>query len=126
MIALSNKVNQRGIEDNRVSLTQGSVLELPYGDQSADLVTALETIQFWPDIPQALAEIRRVLKPGGRLVIINRYPPEGSVWWNKIQLKSDEAYRSALEATGFAGIKINTEFRKHWIIAEAKRKNKKD
>lgn len=41
-------------------------MELPYADASFDVVIANMMLYHVPDIPRALAEIRRVLKPGGR------------------------------------------------------------
>jgi SAM-dependent methyltransferase len=46
------------------------VSRLPFPDVRFDLVTAVETHYYWPDPANDLREIRRVLKPGGRLVII--------------------------------------------------------
>lgn len=42
----------------------GVAEELPFQDDSFDLVTIQQGLQFFPDIPAALAEIRRVLRPG--------------------------------------------------------------
>ena len=40
---------------------------LPFGDGEFDRVTCRFGIMFFPDVPKTLAEIRRVLKPGGRV-----------------------------------------------------------
>jgi SAM-dependent methyltransferase len=42
---------------------------LPFPDQSFDLVVCTEAFQYVPDPARGLAEIRRVLRPGGRLII---------------------------------------------------------
>ena len=39
-------------------------------DDRFDLVTAVETHYFWPDLPRDLVEVRRVLKPGGMLALV--------------------------------------------------------
>jgi ubiquinone/menaquinone biosynthesis C-methylase UbiE len=56
-----------------VELFQGDARELPFGDATFDLVTNEYMLNLMPlaDIPRALAEIHRVLKPGGRLVVTN-------------------------------------------------------
>jgi ubiquinone/menaquinone biosynthesis C-methylase UbiE len=43
---------------------------LPFSDALFDLVTAVETHFYWPDLAADLREILRVLKPSGALVII--------------------------------------------------------
>jgi ubiquinone/menaquinone biosynthesis C-methylase UbiE len=45
---------------------EGSVLALPFPDGAFDVVLCQLGLQFFPDRPAALAEIRRVLVPGGR------------------------------------------------------------
>jgi ubiquinone/menaquinone biosynthesis C-methylase UbiE len=47
------------------------VSQIPWEDGAFDLVTAFETVYFWPDFEGGLKEVRRVLKPGGTLFICN-------------------------------------------------------
>ena len=47
----------------------GSALAMPLPDQSFDLVLCQQGLQFFPDRPAALREMRRVLAPGGRLAL---------------------------------------------------------
>lgn len=47
----------------------GSGYELPFGDAAFDLVCLFDTIEHIPDDVQALREVRRVLKPGGRVFV---------------------------------------------------------
>lgn len=48
----------------RCFVQQASADALPFADGMFDLVTAYETVYFWPDLPKAFAEVRRVLRPG--------------------------------------------------------------
>lgn len=48
---------------------RGDVLRLPFADGCADVVSAGEILEHVPDLPAAVAEACRVLRPGGRLVI---------------------------------------------------------
>ncbi len=52
-----------------VELIEGSAAKLPFGDASLDLVYMVSVLQEIPRRPEALAEIKRVLKPGGILAI---------------------------------------------------------
>ena len=48
---------------------QGSVEALPFADAVFDAACSVHTIYFWPDLDRGLAEIARVVKPGGRLLL---------------------------------------------------------
>jgi arsenite methyltransferase len=52
-----------------VSIHEGSMLDLLMADDSVDAVITVNTVYFLDDVGQALAEIVRVLRPGGRLII---------------------------------------------------------
>jgi SAM-dependent methyltransferase len=69
-IAVAQKRNQRLIADGRVEVIHGSVSSMPFLDATFDCLSAVETYYFWPDIAVDLAEVRRVMKPRGQLVII--------------------------------------------------------
>jgi ubiquinone/menaquinone biosynthesis C-methylase UbiE len=68
---------RRRVEDaglaGDVEVIEGSGLELPIADESFDLVVNGYMLDLLPrdDIPRALVEFRRVLQPGGRLVLSN-------------------------------------------------------
>ncbi len=67
----SKKVNRKEIDAGRCTIVQGDVSHLPFEDGSFDLVTAFETVYFWPDIEKTFAGIRNVLKEGGAFFICN-------------------------------------------------------
>jgi ubiquinone/menaquinone biosynthesis C-methylase UbiE len=48
---------------------EASVLAMPFSDATCDVVLCQLGLQFFPDRPQALREMRRVLVPGGRLLL---------------------------------------------------------
>lgn len=65
----------------RLTVQRGDVQHLPYADGTFDLVTAVETVYFWPDVTAALAGIRRTLKPGGELAVIcEGCDPDNNQW----------------------------------------------
>lgn len=55
------------------SFEVGSVYELPLADASVDVVYANAVLFYVPDRPRALAELRRVLKPGGLAAVVDDY-----------------------------------------------------
>ncbi|MBP7689901.1 MAG: methyltransferase domain-containing protein [Thermoflexales bacterium] len=56
----------------RVTWVWAHAVPLPFEDNTFDLVTCLEALEFMPDTRAALAECARVLKPGGLLLVSNR------------------------------------------------------
>jgi len=81
MLESSQKlVREKGL-DGRVELVCGDALQMPYDSGTIDGVFTAFTLELFdtPEIPQVLAECRRILKPGGRLVVISmsRVDPGG-------------------------------------------------
>jgi arsenite methyltransferase len=54
-----------------VSFGKGDAMALPFPDGSFDAVTATQVYEYVADMPAALTEARRVLRPGGRLLILD-------------------------------------------------------
>lgn len=58
-----------------VSLQKGNVEQLPYETGSMDLLLCMHSFHHYPHPVEALREMRRVLKPGGKLILVeNCYP----------------------------------------------------
>jgi ubiquinone/menaquinone biosynthesis C-methylase UbiE len=122
MVNLAQKINKSLVQSGRVEIAHGSVSSLPYSDDMFDLVTAFETIQFWPNLDEDLREIQRGLKPSGVLLVVNRYPDveeQGSEWGELLQLVTAEEYRDCLSNAGFVDITIDDASRSNWIAVSA-------
>jgi SAM-dependent methyltransferase len=57
---------------DRVCLVRQDASRLPFEDNTFDAVTCMESLEFMPQPPEALAEMVRVLAPGGVLLLTNR------------------------------------------------------
>jgi len=77
MVEYSRKVNKKLIAENRVEIIEGSVEKTGFSDNFFDLVTAIETYYFWNSLFDALQEIKRVLKPCGKLLMVNEMIKDG-------------------------------------------------
>ena len=69
-VAIATRTNKQWIDIARVEIREASVSRLPFSDGAFDVITAVETHFWWPALPTDLREVLRVLKPGGRLIII--------------------------------------------------------
>ena len=70
---------QRLADQPQVQVQVGDVTSLPYADESFDVVVSTQVYEFVTETDRALAELRRVLKPGGRAVIVDT-DWESCVW----------------------------------------------
>ncbi len=77
MVDYSRQVNEKLIANKRTEILQCSVEKTGFKDDSFDLVTAIETYYFWPNLAQAFIEIERILKNEGCLLIINEMIKDG-------------------------------------------------
>jgi len=80
-------------EELAIEWLEGSALDLPFDDGTFDAALCCLTLQFLPDRAKGLREIRRVLKPGGRLA--------ASVWRSVEHCPGYHAFSLAMaEASG--------------------------
>ena len=68
-VKLSKEVNEEYIKQEKVEIKQANVQSIPYEDETFDIITAFETIYFWPDLEKCFKEVKRVLKLGGIFLI---------------------------------------------------------
>jgi demethylmenaquinone methyltransferase/2-methoxy-6-polyprenyl-1,4-benzoquinol methylase len=62
----------------RIDLVEGDALALPFPDRSFDAVTIAFGLRNLPDYERGVSEMARVLRPGGRLVVLEFMPPAGA------------------------------------------------
>lgn len=67
--------------DREATYFQGDVTDIPRPDGTYDLVTTVFTLRNFPDLDASLDEMCRVLAPGGRLLVLDGFPPRGPRLW---------------------------------------------
>ena len=122
-IAVARKRNQQLIANGRVEVLHGSVSSMPFPDATFDCVSAVETYYFWPDITANLAEVRRVMKPSGQLVIIggmylgSRFDKRNMrlIRAGGMRCFSVQEFEETLQDAGFPTVAVTVEPRKGWV-----------
>ena len=108
-VAKAKKVNAE-VLDKQVFVTLGSAEKLPYEDGKFNLVTAVETVYFWPNLPNCLQEVRRVLKQGGKFAIMVEVVDSDSKWTSVVEgmtAYSPEDLKKLLDDAGFTQTEIH-------------------
>ncbi len=126
-VRMAAMMNAEMIEAGRVEICEGSVSQLPYASDAFDLVTAVETIYFWPDLPVDVREVWRVVKPGGAFAMIceiykgaqtrmarrvEKYAPKTGM-----TLLTPDEHRDLLEGADFDDVEVYTDALKGWVCA---------
>ena len=107
----SRKVNKKEL-GRRCMIVQASAESLPFKDDTLDLVTAFETVYFWPEIAGCFSEVHRVLKPGGRFAVINDPGDPNKHWEDRIpgmNVYSAEDIVQLMEQAGFRDVTVSMQ-----------------
>lgn len=122
----ARKLNQKAIADGRCVVWQGSVEKTIFAESWFDLVTAFETVYFWPHLPQCFREVLRVLKPGGTFCICNESSGDtdkDDKWTQMIDgmtIYKDVQLKEILEQAGFCEVQIHKN-EKGWLCVTAQK-----
>ena len=98
MLHKAEKRTRRFRKKGRVELVLGEASALPWPDERFDKAAALHCFHFWADPEHDLAEVRRVLKPGGFFVLIlRRRRKAGPKWLPNPISRSDQEIAGAFQ-----------------------------
>ena len=84
----SIKRNQKAVDDKKCKIIQADVSQMPIEDETYNLVSAFETIYFWPDIQNTFKEVSRIIKPGGQFMMAQGTDgnhPDDEKWLNSVE-----------------------------------------
>ena len=123
----SKKVNAREISNGVCDIVQGDVSNAPFENETFDLITAFETIYFWPGPLTSFKEVYRTLKPGGTFLIVNEFDgisereKKYEQMIDGLKLFSNQELMNYLKQVGFTGVLLFHEVQRHWVCVIAKK-----
>ena len=123
----AKEINKDLIAAGRCAVLQGNVASLPFADEAFDMITAFETVYFWPGLEKCFAEVCRVLKPGGTFMICNESDgmDETGLKFEKIidgmRCYTEEQLTSVLKAAGFSEVQTDHHPSEPWITVLARK-----
>jgi SAM-dependent methyltransferase len=128
MVDFSRQVNKKLIATNRVDIVQGKVEKTGFKDDFFDLVTAIESYYFWPNLADAFQEIKRILKKGGYLLIISEMIKDGIyevenaelIAKTNVRLVPLQEMQRILLSVGYSNVEVYRKRKSVWnvIIAQ--------
>ena len=123
----AKEYNQSMIDSGRCRVIQGDVSELPLESDSFELVTAFETIYFWPGLEKCFFRVAEILKTGGYFMICNE--SDGTDQTSKkfesiidsMKCYTTDEITAALKSAGFSEVRSDHHPSKPWITLIAKK-----
>jgi ubiquinone/menaquinone biosynthesis C-methylase UbiE len=100
---LEKAASKLGPHLTRVELLRHQSLPFPFPDTAFDVVCALEVLELFPNMDEPLAELTRVLRPGG-ILLTSRGTEESG---RKAKVKSAKEFTSLLQRNGLENIRID-------------------
>lgn len=121
----SLELNRKNVLCRKAVIEQASVSELPFEDNTFDKIIAVETYYFWPDKLNDLKEVLRVLKRGGRLMLVFEmlFDEQDPDKWTAVEKRLDiqavreEDIQNMLCDAGFINIETYTKEGTSWLCA---------
>jgi len=124
-VAVSKRTNARGVNEGRVEVYHGSVSQLPFPAGTFDVVTAVETHFWWPNLPTDMREVFRVLKTGGKLIVIAEVYKGANTTVAKLAEKyasrtgmtllGVDQHRELFAEAGYSDVQVTVDCDKGWI-----------
>ena len=121
----SSELNAAAIAAKRCNILEGNASTLPFKNGVFDLVTAFETVYFWPNIEECFRGVRHTLKEGGRFAIVNEDDglTGNNEKWEKLiegmHTYTPDELRTHLTNAGFRDIAVHGDRQHHWLTVIA-------
>lgn len=125
----SKRLNAKAISEGRCCVLEASVAALPFEDNKFDVVTAFETVYFWPGLVDCFREVYRAMKNSGTFLICNEATGDtdkNDKWTQLIDgmtIYRDAQLKTALREAGFTNIQIHKN-KKDWLCVTGQKQEK--
>jgi ubiquinone/menaquinone biosynthesis C-methylase UbiE len=104
MLQQASLRNRKAVQSGKAQLRVGTADALPYADSTFDLLYSINVGQFWTDPQRELREIKRVLKPQGRLALAVQPRAQGAT--EEIATAIADRLANAARNVGFCDVRI--------------------
>ena len=125
----SLQMNSEDVLAGKMEVIHSSVEEMPFPESMFDKVITVESFYFWPNPQENLKEVFRVLKPGGRFLIvaevydkpdISRKHREEIAKYN-LTNPTRERFEELIAEAGFSECRIHVKDNEDWICVEGRK-----
>ena len=106
MVRQAARRNAAAIRAGRVHLAHASVERLPSFGDPLDAILAVNSLGFWPDPVERLGELRRLLRPGGRIALVSQPRCPGAT--RDTTARAAQELQDLLTRAGFARPRVET------------------
>lgn len=106
MVQQAGRRNAAAIRAHRVHLVQAPVDRLPSFGEPLDAILAVNSAGFWPNPVERLRELRRLLRPGGRIALATQPRCPGAT--QDTTARAAQELQGLLTQAGFTQIRVET------------------
>ncbi len=125
-VECTREENSADVESGKLTVVHGSVSDLPFADDTFDKIFSIESYYFWPDLANDLKEIRRVLKPGGKVFIAadihhrENLPEKVEYYVRTLNMTNltFQQFHDALTEAGFVNVTVHGKDGEEWMCGE--------
>ncbi|MFG1683765.1 class I SAM-dependent methyltransferase [Nonomuraea sp. NPDC049269] len=106
MVRRATRRNAAAVRAHRVHLTHASVERLPSFGDPLDAILAVNSAGFWPDPVERLRELRRLLRPAGRIALVSQPRCPGAT--RDTTARAAQELQNLLTQAGFTHLRVET------------------